>query len=88
MHVDEARQDVHALGVDDAIAAGPLPVLAVVRDRDRVDRDDVLDDVLVDDDVDGPFGRRAAAVDERRVADDETAVLLADLCCWLDVAEG
>ena len=70
VHVDEARQDVLARGVDHLVGRRQLgPRRAdVARPRRFMN---LGDDIVVDDDVHGADGRRAGAVDQGRAMDDQ-----------------
>ena len=62
VHLDEPGHHVHPLAVDDLVAGGALEVLAVAGGVDRVHRDHVDDDAVLDHDVDRSLGGMARLV--------------------------
>ena len=73
VEVHEPRQHVHPLRVDLAVRL-LRPALGAHHPRDRLRVHDRGDPVALDDDVDRPTGRRAGAVDQNGVSNDQPLV--------------
>ena len=77
--VDEAGQHVLSRGVDNGIGLGcdERGALPAARHRDGVERNHVGDGVVFDHDVLGPAGRRAVAIYDHGVVDQQASYTLA-----------
>ena len=73
MEIDHAGHDVHALGIDDAVAGHALGVTPAFG-RDRIEGDHLRDRVAFHQDVVGAYGRATVTRNDHGASDHQPSV--------------